>query len=133
MDGIDTRIVRLLRQQLPDVVAIYRFGSSITQNSRPDSDVDTAILPSHPLDSFRVWKVAQTLAQLVGTDVDLVDLLGATTVMRAQVISTGRRLYCGIGSECERFEDFVYADYARLNEERKGILQDIEQRGTVYG
>lgn len=51
--------------------------------------------------------------------------------MRSQVISTGKRLYCGDRLACERFEDYVYAAYARLNEERRGILEDIRQRGTI--
>ncbi len=133
MDNIDTKIVELLRQHLPELTAIYCFGSSTTRYERPDSDVDLAVLASHPLNTARLWEVAQMVAQFLGTDVDLVDLLTASTVMRAQVISTGRRLYCSHQAECDCFEDFVYSAYARLNEERQGILQDIKQRGTVYG
>lgn len=133
MNSIDTKITELLCRQLPDLVAIYRFGSTTTGHERADSDIDLAILPSHPLDTVQVWEIAQTLAQAVGRDVDLVDLLSASTVMRAQVISTGKRLYCARSAECERFEDYVYSSYARLNEERKEILDDIKQRGTVYG
>ena len=32
----------------------------------------------------------------------------------------------------ERFEDFVFASYARLNEERRGILEDIRRRGRIH-
>ncbi len=133
MNSIDTKITELLSQQLPGLVAIYRFGSSTTGHERAGSDIDLAILPSHPLDTVQVWEAAQTMARVLGKDVDLVDLLSASTVMRAQIISTGRRLYCTKPAECERFEDYVYSSYARLNEERKEILDDIKQRGTVYG
>ncbi len=133
VDDIDASIIELLRRDLPSLVAIYRFGSSITAYERPGSDVDLAILPSCPLDTVRVWELAQVVAQALDKDVDLVDLLRASTVMRAQIISTGKRLYCSNRSECESFEDYAYSAYARLNEERKGILQDIKQRGTVYG
>ncbi len=133
MDDIDAKIIELLRRDLSDLVAIYRFGSSITSHERPDSDIDLAILPSCPLDTVRVWELAQVVAQALSKDVDLVDLLSASTVMRAQIISTGKRLYCSNRAECESFEDYTYSAYARLNEERKGILQDIKQRGTVYG
>ncbi len=53
--------------------------------------------------------------------------------MRMQVISKGQRIYCSNEQSCEMFEDFVFSDYARLNEERAGILEDIGQRGAVYG
>ncbi|MCC5862855.1 MAG: hypothetical protein JJT93_13220 [Gammaproteobacteria bacterium] len=48
---------------------------------------------------------------------------------------SGRRLFCAEGHEehVEAFETFVYADYARLNEERAGILQDVLARGRVHG
>jgi hypothetical protein len=65
-------------------------------------------------------------------DVDLVDLLAASTVLRAQVIAYGERLYCGAQFACETFENYVFASYARLNEERDAILRDIRQRGQVY-
>ncbi len=28
---------------------------------------------------------------------------------------------------------YTYADYARLNEERRDLLKDIKARGLVYG
>ena len=31
------------------------------------------------------------------------------------------------------FEDLTYGVYARLNEERRGILQRVAAEGTVYG
>jgi len=85
------------------------------------------------MDSASLWGVAQDIAKVIGKNVDLVDLLQASTVMRMQVISTGKRLYCSNLIVCEQFEDYVYVAYARLNEERRGILEDIKQRGTVYG
>ena len=57
----------------------------------------------------------------------------ASTVLRSQVISTGHRLFAKNTFEQELFEDFVYADYARLNEERAAILADVADRGAVYG
>jgi len=65
--------------------------------------------------------------------VDLIDLRSASTVMRAQVVSTGERLFCANEPACGEFEDRVYSDYARLNEERHHILNDIKARGRIYG
>jgi hypothetical protein len=53
--------------------------------------------------------------------------------MRAQIVANGERLFCRDLRRCEQFEGWVFSDYARLNEERRGILEDIRQRGTVCG
>ena len=45
-----------------------------------------------------------------------VDLRNASTVMRMQVISTGRRLATYDALAQEAFEDHTYSAYARLNE-----------------
>jgi hypothetical protein len=69
---------------------------------------------------------------LLHRDVDLIDLRQASTVMRMQVVSTGESLFSADDPKREQFETMVYASYARLNEERRGILDDIRARGRVY-
>ncbi|MEK7705018.1 MAG: hypothetical protein AAB426_08670 [Myxococcota bacterium] len=53
--------------------------------------------------------------------------------MRAQVVSTGILLVDADPGARAIFETTVYASYARLNEERRALLDDIKQRGHVYG
>ena len=115
------------------VLGIYLFGSWSLGSQHEDSDIDLALLSKHKLPETKIWALAQTLAAKYSRDVDLVDLHQASTVMRMQVISKGQRIYCSNERSCETFEDFVFSDYARLNEERAGILEDIGQRGAVYG
>jgi hypothetical protein len=64
--------------------------------------------------------------------VDLIDLRAASTVMRVQVLEHGTLLYEPNGSEREAFEATSLAACARLNEERRGILDDISRRGSVH-
>ncbi len=40
----NTAIVDLLCARLPDVEAVYLFGSQATGQSRPESDIDVAVL-----------------------------------------------------------------------------------------
>ncbi len=127
------RLLERIKSELPDLVAVYRFGSWGTPNERPDSDVDLAVLSLSPLPAVERWELAQRLAAIGGRDVDLVDLRGASTVLAAQVVSSGERLYCAHSDLCEEFEDRAYAAYARLNEERRPILQDIHAKGSVHG
>lgn len=126
-------LVDRLREEFPGLIAVYRFGSFGTGYERPASDLDLAVYAGKPLPAVRLWHVAQELAADVGRDVDLVDLAPASTVMRAQVIHGGERIYCADEVACETFEDYVYSSYARLNEERRGIIQDILRRRSVYG
>ena len=126
-------LIEGIRSEIPDVIAVYLFGSAAAGELRPDSDIDLAVLLVAPQPAARLWSLAQSLAVSVGRDVDLIDLRSTSTVMQAQVISTGKRLYCADEPRCGEFEDRVYSDYARLNEERRHILGDIRERGHIYG
>ena len=53
--------------------------------------------------------------------------------MRMQVISTGECLDLPNGPARREFEMYVYADYARLNEERREILNRVRASGVIYG
>ena len=129
---IEDHLIEALLVAVPACQAIYRFGSWGTSAENPESDIDVAILPLHPLEALRQWEVAQLLASRVGRDVDLIDLLSAPTVLRMQIIAHGERLYCVDRFAIEHFEDVVFSSYARLNEERRNILDDIRQRGRIY-
>jgi hypothetical protein len=65
--------------------------------------------------------------------VDLVDLRAASTVLAIQVVGGGLLLFDGDPAERGRFEDLCYSRYARLNEERREILDRVSREGTVHG
>lgn len=91
------------------------------------------MLTGGTLSSKQRFDLATDLGALLGQDVDLVDLRAAHTVLRSQVIGHGVALYRRDPKQMEAFEDFVFSDYARLNEERAAILEDIRARGSVHG
>ena len=128
----DNTLIEFVQQAIPDLIALYRFGSQAKGSTRPESDVDLAILARHPLPALRRFELAQELAAQLHHDVDLVDLRTASTVMRMQVISTGECLFMVSDRLQGEFEDLVYSAYARLNEERREILNDVRARGSVY-
>ncbi len=129
----NTAIVDVLRERIPGLEAVYLFGSQATGQSSADSDVDIAVLPARPLSSQQRFDLALELGTLVDRDADLVDLRAAHTVLRSQVITTGIALYRRDAAKVEAFEDFVFSDYARLNEERAAILEDVRARGSIHG
>lgn len=129
----DDAIAATILRQFPDTAAVYRFGSTVSGDARADSDVDLAFLPERAVDPLRRFEVQERLAASLRRDVDLVDLAAASTVLRMQVLAHGVAIRTVDRARRERFEDFVYASYPRLNEERSGILADIRREGRVYG
>lgn len=125
--------VRVIRQTVPDILAVYLFGSGVDEEARTNRDVDLAVLAPHPLAVEDRFNLEQELSARLHQLVDLVDLRRASTVLRMQIISTGTYLLSQDDTQRETFETFVYADYARLNEERRDILKDIASHGRVYG
>ena len=128
----DSRLIEYIREAVPNLIALYRFGSQAKGTARPDSDMDLAVLTRESVPNLRRFELAQELAIQLHRDVDLVDLRGASTVMRMQVISTGECLFKTSDRLQGEFEDLTYSTYARLNEERREILNDVRTRGSVY-
>jgi predicted nucleotidyltransferase len=129
----DATAVAEICAALPHTIAIYRFGSSVNGTPGPESDLDLAVLPEAPLDPRVRFDLQERLAMALRQPIDLVDLRAASPVMAIQVIANGLLLYDGDSAVRGDFEDAVYGAYARLNEERRGILDRIAAEGTVYG
>lgn len=127
------RAAETMMADLPGIVAVYRFGSHGTPHERSDSDIDFAVLGRAPFKPAMIWDVAQELAIKLRRQVDLVDLATASTVLQAQIVTGGERLYCNDAAYCDSYEVYILSAYARLNEERRDIVKDVLSRGTVYG
>ncbi len=126
-------IVETLRAAVPGLIAVYLFGSAARGQRHQESDVDVAVLVTQPLSPQRRWTLQERLADQLHSDVDLVDLRAASTVMRAQVFASDVVLYEADTTARQRFEMHALSMYADLNETRAAILEDIHQRGKVYG
>ncbi len=127
-------VLELLRQGLPGLQAVYHFGSSAAQGAEHEgSDVDLAVLPEGPLSPLTRFALAGACARRLHREVDLVDLASASTVLAEQVIESGRLLYARNPAAVAGFEVAVLGKYCQLNEERRELLADIQQRGGIYG
>ncbi len=131
--AMDGAVVAAVRAHLPAARAVYRYGSAGGPFERDDSDVDIAILADKPLSFEARAALAAELMHLLGRDVDLVDMAGIPVTLKLQIVASGARLYAADLSDVEAYESRVFSDYARLNEERRGILEDVRQRGRVHG
>ena len=126
-------IVNHVRHALDGVIAVYRFGSTAHATATGSSDTDIAVLPRTRIPADRRFDAQEALAAQLGCDVDLVDLRGTSTVMAMQVIAGGQLIFDADSDARGRFEDLVFSAYARLNEERRGILDRVAAEKTVYG
>ena len=133
LDRQNRVIIERLQRVFDDLVAVYRFGSTAQGTATGASDTDIAVLTQKCIAPERRFDVQEALAAEIGHDVDLVDLTNASPVMAIQVITRGDLIYDGDSDARGRFEDRTFGAYARLNEERRGILERVRSEGTVYG
>ncbi len=127
----DTKLAELIRSVLASagidgLEALYVFGSVAEDRAHEGSDIDLAFLTAQVQDTVTVFDAAQTLTGRLGRNVDLIDLRRATTVMKLQVLSRGRRILTGDVVAADTFEMYAYSDYARLQEERAPTIRAFE-------
>ncbi|OEG62851.1 putative nucleotidyltransferase [Halanaerobium saccharolyticum] len=125
-EAVKSFLIKELQAEL-----IYLFGSYAKGKERPDSDLDLAFLSSKEIDDYQRFLTAQKLASKLNIEVDLIDLKKASTVFKAQIIQ-GKLLYAEDKQQQQEFEMLTLKKYARLNEERKEIIDKIE-RGAENG
>ncbi len=126
------KLVEIIQKTLPGLVAIYLFGSYGTHYETSESDVDIAVLTPRKLSMDMRLELINVCIDVLHKDrIDLIDLCNAPTVLKFQIIMTGRRIYCGDSYYADTFEMYTFSDYVRLNEERREILKVIQKRGTV--
>lgn len=121
-----------LAATLPALQAVYLFGSQATGEATQESDVDLALLLAAPLPPEQRWQLSGDLADRLGKEVDLIDLRRASTVFQHQVVTTGERLWHR-GSDSDEFELTVQSEYWDLAIQRRALIADIKQRGSVHG
>jgi predicted nucleotidyltransferase len=117
---------------IPDAIAVYAFGSTVTDHWGPGSDLDLAVLGRQPLPARDLYDLARSLEVDLGLDVDLVDLIPAPTVLRYEVITRGRRIYCADRDVAVEFEGRSLAEYGRFMEDFAPLFDKIRESGRAY-
>lgn len=120
------RLIQAIKHPTPNVRLIYLFASQADGSATPSSDIDIAVLLDKKMDSVARFDLQETLAIKLNQDVDLIDLLTASTVLQNQVIMNGELLF-GSANGQTKFEMQIMSMYQHLNEERADILQKYLQ------
>lgn len=129
-------IIQTILAHYPNVQGIYLFGSSMTEDEWPDSDVDIALLLPH-LEAKQERHLAMSecaldLACALGKEVDLLNARTVSTVFKKEIVSKGRLLYCGNRYAVDEFEMLTLSYYQKLNEERGEIIDSALAEGRFY-
>jgi predicted nucleotidyltransferase len=133
IEDISKKAILSLREAIPEIEAIYLFGSRAKGQATEHSDVDLAFLSKGSVGNLDRFKIQESLAILLNLDVDLIDLKEASEVMQFQVVSEGKRLFEKNELYVEEYEDKVYYLYLDLCELRQPIIDSIQESGSVYG
>lgn len=125
-------IIDTLKEDIPELQALYLFGSQKDGTATVTSDVDIAYLSHKVLSNLDRWELSQKLASLLSTDIDLIEISQTNTIFRYQILSTAERIY-GEGYDVESFETLAYSFYLRFQEERKPIVDAIMKNKSIFG
>lgn len=127
------RLIQMIQSKVPQLLALYAFGSRIGGTAAAaHSDLDLAVLVAGYAEPLTLFELAGELAEVAGSEVDLLDLRAASTVMQYQIITSGERWWAQ-DSQAALFEAAILSEKTALDTARAGLLADIQQRGRVYG
>ncbi len=125
-------LLQTLHARVPNLLAVYAFGSRVQGTAGAESDLDLAVLVAGYAEPVALWELAGDLADTAGCPVELVDLRAASTVLQYQVITTGRRWWAR-DVQAALYEAAILSEKTALDTARAGLLADIQREGTIYG
>ena len=128
----DGPVLMCLKKNLPDLRAVYAFGSQVSNTATDQSDLDLAVLVPGYVSADFLWQLSSDISQLVNCAVDLLDFRAASTVMQSQILNTGKRLWAK-DTSASLYECFVLNEKNALDEARAPLISIIEKEGHVYG
>jgi predicted nucleotidyltransferase len=120
-----SRLVDRIRAALPEVQAVYAYGSRVRGGGHPASDLDLALLVPRQarFEPLALLALRGDLELVAGCPVELAVLdPGRGLVHCKEVVAYGATLYVGDRRAVDDFEMQVLADYARLCEERRLVV-----------
>ena len=85
--------IREYARSRPEIVAVYLFGSEAEGLSRPESDVDLAVMTHRPLSGQDRLDMEVHLSLRIGRNVDLVAFETADPVLKHEILKPKKLLY----------------------------------------
>lgn len=117
-------IINYLKSKIPDLKAVYGFGSRFDGRANEESDWDLAFLAEGITDRLVSWEWTSDLAVLLETEkIDLIDLRHAPIVFRFEILTTAQRIYCTDEYFCDLYECAAYTEYQFFNEQTEDLAR----------
>lgn len=113
--------LQTIQVAIPDLLAIYAFGSRIQGTASAQSDLDLAVLVEGYADPVQLFSLSNQIADQLGCEVDLLDMRAASTVMQYQIITTGERWWVKDVLQVGLFESMVLSEKTALDEARASL------------
>lgn len=126
-------IVHAVRDVLPLARAAWLFGSAAQGRFQAGSDLDIAVDTVETLTALQRWEAGEQLARQFGRDVDLLDFRHLSTVMQAQVLSTGTLLFSVDPTETADYCAFVFSEYQNIQAWRQPMMRQLADRLSMEG
>ncbi|WP_037030078.1 type VII toxin-antitoxin system MntA family adenylyltransferase antitoxin [Psychrilyobacter atlanticus] len=127
---IQEKIVDYFLEKKPKL--IYLFGSYAKNINREESDIDIAVLLGTSMESKEKYKYKIELVDLLGKEVDLIDLTDANIILKHQIVTTGKNLFCRTKLERDEFKYAVISCYYQYKEDIDIVKKSIKKRGHVW-
>ena len=127
---IQEKIVDYFLDKKPKL--IYLFGSYAKNINREESDIDIAVLLGTSMESKEKYKYKIELVDLLEKEVDLIDLTDANIILKHQIVTTGKNLFCRTKLERDEFKYGVISCYYQYKEDIDVVKKSIKKRGHVW-
>ncbi len=124
-------MVNLLKSYFKDkpFLLVYLFGSFAKGLENFDSDVDIAILSR---EEINLYDYQQELIQLLGREVDLINIAKTNIILKQQIAITGIPLL-GTPEAINSFKYNTIVEYAQYNDDLLPVKNKIRENGYILG
>lgn len=129
----DDAILAAVLGVVPTATAVWLFGSAAKGHWRAGSDLDLAVQTQSDWSAADRLEAAQTLAQSLGVDVDLLDFQRLDTVMQVQVLDTGRLVYARDPVALLQYAGFLHTEYQNIQRWRQPMMRGLANRLAAAG
>ncbi len=118
-------------QRRPEVRLAFLFGSSVTRGIDAARDIDVAVSFARPVSLLEQCELGVQLEQVVGLEIDLVDVDSASTLLRWEVVRKGVVLCARDQRDLADFRARVPLEYfdlqPYLDHEAEGLRRVLER------
>jgi predicted nucleotidyltransferase len=112
------QVVELIREELPDLMAVYLYGSQADGSATENSDYDFAILAKQKISFEKLMNLSAALENILKAKIDLIDIITADEVFKNIIISTGVKIFIADSFYVENFENNAFCSYTEIFESR---------------